>query len=27
VRALDPSVQVREHERWVDDGDIITSLA
>ncbi|CAN5468729.1 DJ-1/PfpI family protein [soil metagenome] len=25
LRALDPSVQVREHERWVDDGDIITS--
>jgi len=25
LRALDPSVQAREHERWVDDGDIITS--
>jgi len=25
LRTLDPSVQVREHERWVDDGDIITS--
>jgi len=25
LRALDSSVQVREHERWVDDGDIITS--
>ncbi len=25
LRALDPSVQVREDERWVDDGDVITS--
>lgn len=25
LRALDPSVRVVEHERWVDDGDIITS--
>jgi len=25
LRALDPSVLVREHDRWVDDGDIITS--
>jgi transcriptional regulator GlxA family with amidase domain len=25
LRALDPSVQVREHDRWVDDGDLITS--
>lgn len=25
LRALDPSVRVIEHERWVDDGDIITS--
>ena len=22
---LDPSVQVREDERWVDDGDLVTS--
>jgi len=25
LRAIDASVQVREHERWVDDGDVITS--
>lgn len=25
LRALDPSVQMREKERWVDDGDLITS--
>jgi transcriptional regulator GlxA family with amidase domain len=25
LRALDPTVRVQEHERWVDDGDIITS--
>jgi transcriptional regulator GlxA family with amidase domain len=25
LRALDPSVAVREHDRWVDDGDLITS--
>lgn len=25
LRAIDPSVEVREHDRWVDDGDIITS--
>ncbi len=25
LRALDPSVLVREHDRWVDDGDIITA--
>jgi len=25
LRALEPSVQMREHERWVDDGDLITS--
>ena len=25
LRALDPSVTVMEHERWVDDGDLITS--
>ncbi|MGI9184601.1 MAG: DJ-1/PfpI family protein [Solirubrobacteraceae bacterium] len=25
LRALDPSVRVREHERWVDDGDLITA--
>jgi len=25
LRALDPTVQVRPAERWVDDGDIITS--
>ncbi len=25
LRALDPSVRVVEHERWVDDGDVITS--
>ncbi|MGI9098219.1 MAG: DJ-1/PfpI family protein [Solirubrobacteraceae bacterium] len=25
LRALDPTVQVRESDRWVDDGDIITS--
>jgi transcriptional regulator GlxA family with amidase domain len=23
--ALDPTVQVREEDRWVDDGDVITS--
>jgi transcriptional regulator GlxA family with amidase domain len=23
--ALDPSVRLREHDRWVDDGDVITS--
>jgi len=25
LRALDPSVQVREDDRWVDDGDVVTS--
>ncbi|CAA9478596.1 MAG: Intracellular protease [uncultured Solirubrobacteraceae bacterium] len=25
LRAVDPSVHVREHDRWVDDGDIITA--
>jgi transcriptional regulator GlxA family with amidase domain len=25
LRALDSSVEVREQERWVDDGDLITS--
>lgn len=25
LRALDPSVEVRPDERWVDDGDVITS--
>ena len=25
LRALDPSVELREHDRWVDDGDVITS--
>ncbi|MGH2861242.1 MAG: DJ-1/PfpI family protein [Solirubrobacteraceae bacterium] len=25
LRALDPTVQIAEGERWVDDGDIITS--
>jgi transcriptional regulator GlxA family with amidase domain len=25
LRALDPSIEVREHDRWVDDGDVITS--
>jgi transcriptional regulator GlxA family with amidase domain len=25
LRALDPSVEVLEQERWVDDGDVITS--
>jgi transcriptional regulator GlxA family with amidase domain len=25
LRGLDPSVQVREDERWVDDGDLVTS--
>jgi len=25
LRALDPTVDVREHDRWVDDGDLITS--
>lgn len=25
LRALDPSVHVREDDRWVDDGDLITS--
>jgi transcriptional regulator GlxA family with amidase domain len=25
LRALDPSVQVRPDDRWVDDGDVITS--
>jgi transcriptional regulator GlxA family with amidase domain len=25
LRALDPSVRLRAHDRWVDDGDIITS--
>lgn len=25
LRALDPTVQVREDDRWVDDGDLITS--
>lgn len=25
LRALDPTIEVREHDRWVDDGDLITS--
>ncbi len=25
LRALDASVQIHEHERWVDDGDLITA--
>ena len=25
LRRLDPTVQVREHDRWVDDGEVITS--
>ncbi len=25
LRALDPTIQVRENDRWVDDGDVITS--
>jgi transcriptional regulator GlxA family with amidase domain len=25
LRGLDPSVRVREDERWVDDGDLVTS--
>lgn len=25
LRALDASVKVREHDRWVDDGDLITA--
>ncbi len=25
LRALDASVEVREHDRWVDDGDLITA--
>ena len=25
LRALDPSIEVLERERWVDDGDVITS--
>jgi len=25
LRALDSSIDVREHDRWVDDGDVITS--
>ncbi len=25
LRGLDPSVEVREDDRWVDDGDVITS--
>ena len=25
LRALDPSIEVREHERWIDDGDLITA--
>ena len=25
LHALDPTIDVREHERWVDDGDLITS--
>lgn len=25
LRALDPSIEVREHDRWVDDGDLITA--
>ncbi|MDQ3611330.1 MAG: DJ-1/PfpI family protein [Actinomycetota bacterium] len=25
LRQLDPTVQVREQDRWVDDGDVITS--
>jgi transcriptional regulator GlxA family with amidase domain len=25
LRGLDPTVQIRENDRWVDDGDLITS--
>ncbi|MEA2192926.1 MAG: hypothetical protein QOI73_3047 [Solirubrobacteraceae bacterium] len=25
LRALDATIEVREHERWVDDGDVITA--
>lgn len=25
LRALDSSVEIREHDRWVDDGDLITA--
>lgn len=25
LRALDPSIRIREQERWIDDGDLITS--
>jgi transcriptional regulator GlxA family with amidase domain len=25
LRALDASIRVREHDRWVDDGDVITA--
>ncbi len=25
LRALDPTVRIAEHQRWVDDGDIVTS--
>jgi len=25
LHAIDPTIDVREHERWVDDGDLITS--
>jgi transcriptional regulator GlxA family with amidase domain len=25
LRTLEPTVQAREHDRWVDDGDLITS--
>ena len=25
LRALDQTIDVREHDRWVDDGDLITS--
>jgi len=27
LRGLDPTVQVRPADRWVDDGDLITSPA
>jgi transcriptional regulator GlxA family with amidase domain len=25
LRALDATIDVREHDRWVDDGDVITA--
>jgi transcriptional regulator GlxA family with amidase domain len=25
LRELDSSIEIREHDRWVDDGDVITS--